>query len=149
MMYWLIDKLVKNEKWTKLGKYMEPEIKYVNEHELPLYVGGICYYEFFGCKILIKSKYKSDTGISSHELAHARQYGRLWWLHSGLRMISAKYKLLIELECYREQIQKYNYNTKAQYEWIIKALHEKYNLKLEKDYIRKYVDYVFKDLIKV
>lgn len=143
----LIDWFVKTSWWTKLGKYMEPEIQFVNGSELPDGFGGYCKYGLFSCTIKINEKYINDKGIQKHELAHARQFGRLLWIHSALSFLIGKYNLLIELECYRSQVKEYNYSMKEDYEWIIEALDTKYTTWTSKEKIREYTDYTFKDLL--
>jgi hypothetical protein len=138
--------MVKNESWTSLGKYMEPEIVF-NDKEVPEKYGGYCKYKPFGCTINIKEKYINDKGLHIHELTHSRQYGRLFWIHSGLTLASGWYKLLAELEGYRSQVKEYKYTNKLQYEWIVSTLYEKYDLGISKDNIRYYLDYTLSDLI--
>ncbi len=138
---------IKNEKYTSKGKYMEPEIQFSEDIGRGPSTGGYCSYGLFSCEIHIKSKYKNDEGIINHELAHARQFGRLFWIHSALVALSGKNRLLIELEAYRCQVKSYKYTNKVQYEWIITALDTKYKTGIPKYKIREYADYVFKDLI--
>ena len=141
----IIDKFVKNEKWTRLGKYMEPK-NICFQTTIKDGWGGYCSYNLFSCDIRIKTKYVTDEGIKKHELAHARQYGRLFWLHLLLRFWG-KYKLLIELEAYRHQVAEYGYKYKSQYLWIIKALNEKYHTNVPLEDIVNITHYVFEDIL--
>lgn len=143
----LIDKLVLNEKWTSLGKYMIPKMLIISNN-LDKKFGGYCSYKPFSCTITVRPKYEDDEGLIEHEKTHARQYGRLLWLHSLLSWCSGWYRLLVEIEAYRSQVKHYNYTATHHYEWIINSIHEKYNLGISKEKIRMYVDYAFRDLIK-
>ncbi len=143
----LINQMVLNDTWTSLGKYMIPkEVEYTNH--LKEWVGGNCSYNTFNCTIKLRPKYQDDLGILKHEQTHAKQYGRLFWIHAVLGLVSKNYRLLIELEAYREQVKAYSYKSKEEYGWIVKALCDKYNLGMEETTIREYVDYTFMDLIK-
>lgn len=144
---WIINKFILNSKWTSLGKYMEPEIEFLPDQRFKSYVGGHCSYGIYNCSIKIREKYRNDIGIQEHELCHARQFGRLLWLHSILGIISGTYRLLIELEAYRSQVSNYNYTDKKEYEWIVDALHTKYNLKKDIYEIRELCDFTFLDLL--
>lgn len=147
MFKFLIDKMVLNPRWSSWGEYMIPKT-IIYSQTIGRGIGGKCSYNPFSCTIKLHPKYKNDSGILKHEQAHARQYGRLFWIHSTLGMISKRYRLLIELECYREQVKAYNYTDKSEYEWIVIALRDKYNLGIPEASLRLYVDYTFKDLIE-
>lgn len=148
MMFKLIDWFVLNESWTSLGKYMQPKIQFLPNQRFKSYVGGKCSYGIFNCSIKIRKKYINDIGIQKHELCHARQFGRLFWLHSTMSMLSGKYRLLIELEAYRSQVKEYNYRNESDYLCIVDALDTKYNTKVNRSEISKYARYAFLDLIK-
>lgn len=139
--------IVLNRRWTSLGKYMIPEAKYLDDIKDGF--GGYCSYGVFGCKIVIKNKYINDIGILRHEQAHARQYGRLLWIHSFLSSVSSTYRLIIELEAYRSQVSEYEYLEKSQYKWIVDALYVKYDLHMSLDTISELCDYAFSDLIEL
>jgi hypothetical protein len=142
----LVGRLVLNDKWTSLGNYMIPKAKYTETIKDGF--GGYCKYKPFSCEITIKDKYINDLGILRHEQAHARQYGRLFWLHSLLTMTSKTWRLISELEAYRSQVAVYGYTKESQYEWIVKAIHGKYNLRKSIEEIRELCDYVFSDLLE-
>jgi hypothetical protein len=147
MFKWFIDKMVLNDNWTKRGVYMIPK-RVIYTNAMDNKYGGYCKYYPFRCEISLRPKYKDDKGILEHEKAHARQYGRLFWIHSGLGMVSGWYRLLIELEAYREQVKAYSYKSSKEYEWIVRALRDKYRLNISENEIRHYADYTFDDLIK-
>lgn len=146
-MFKLIDWFVLNESWTSLGKYMQPKIQFLPDQRFKSYVGGHCSYGIFNCAIKIRNKYKEDFGIQNHELCHARQFGRLLWIHSLLSMICGRYRMIIELEAYREQVKAYNYTNELDCLWIVDALDKKYNTKIPRYKISQYARYTFKDLI--
>lgn len=146
MFKWFINKMVLNDNWTKKGGYMIPD-KIIYSQTLGRGIGGKCSYNPFSATIKLHPKYKDDKGILEHEKAHARQYGRLFWVHSGLGMVSGWYRLLIEIEAYRSQVKAYSYKSKQEYEWIVTALCDKYRLNISENEIKYYVDYTFDDLI--
>ena len=142
----LIDIFVLNDKADKRGKWAEPkEITWTNK--MKAWKGGFCSYGFLSTTIEIRPKYKKDLGIRLHELTHARQFGRRLWLHTLLSMWSGKYRLLIELQAYRNQIREYRYTKKSQYDWIVNALDAQYNTGVSKFYIEAYADYAFRDVL--
>lgn len=57
--------------------------------------------------IFIRPEYKDDTGLLAHEKVHVRQWFRTLGLHSFLYMLSDRYRLAAEVECYREQAKHY------------------------------------------
>lgn len=143
---WIIDTFFM-DKGTK-GQWMVPEITW-SEEGLNPWSGGHCKYYPFKCEIVIRPKYINDIGIQEHEITHARQYGRLFWLHNWLRVFP-KYTLWVELEAFRAQVKQYNYTSGHGYRWIIKALTDpkRYNLKMTYKEAKVYADYMFKDIIE-
>jgi len=118
------------------------------DSKVPESFGGVCTYSLFKSKIYIKEKYINDVGLLRHEITHAKQFGRLWIIHTTLYLLSSTYRLFMELEAYREQVKAYNYKKGLDYSWIIDALYNKYNLEMSKESIQIYADYMFYDIIK-
>ena len=142
----LIDKCILCKGCGESGKWAEPE-KIFYTVELEKWTGGVCNYNLFSKPtIKLRPKYRDDEGIKNHELAHARQYGRLLWLHP-LLLSFGWYRLFTELQAYREQVKAYNYTTKSEYDWIVNSLYSKYNIDMDKKKIQEYADYTFKDLL--
>lgn len=144
---WFIKLFVLNDTWTKLGKYMEPDIFYRPDHFFKRFVGGYCKTSWFSASIYIRHKYQFDEGIKKHELCHARQFGRFWLLHTWMYQNWQFYRLVAELEAYREQVKAYKYTKKLDYAWIVNALKYKYNLNMDREVIQEYADYIFMDLL--
>ena len=70
---------------------------------LPGNAGGVAN----GPVIRILEKYKDDEGIYRHELHHVKQWFFTLGLHSFLYLLSDRYKLWAEVQCYREQAKHY------------------------------------------
>jgi hypothetical protein len=60
-----------------------------------------------GPLIFIRPEYKNDKGLLAHEQTHVWQWFRTLGLHSFLYLLSDRYKLAAEVECYREQAKHY------------------------------------------
>lgn len=131
-----------------LGFWMKDPVIEWGDRKLREGTGGKCFYKAFSCEVIIKEKYREDMGIINHELDHYRQYKRLFWYHSGMMLISAKYRLKIELEAYTEQVKAYDYTDKKQYDWIVNALFTKYNLGMSKEYLQEKADETFTIYLK-
>ena len=58
-----------------------------------------------GPVILIRPAYRDDIGLLEHEKVHRWQWIRTMGLHSFLYMLSKKYKLSVEVEAYRKQLE--------------------------------------------
>ena len=125
----------------------KPEIIWTDD--LPGWKGGVCEYEAFKSVIKIRPKYKNDIGIQNHEKKHAEQYKKLFWIHSGLYMLNASYRLKAELEAYGEQVKAYGYTRRSQYDWIVKALFYHYDLKMSIREIQAKADKVFDKCLQV
>lgn len=54
--------------------------------------------------IRIKPKYIDDVGLLKHEICHVWQYFCTLGLHPFFYLCSKKYKLMAEVEAYREQL---------------------------------------------
>lgn len=135
-----------NDRADKRGKWAEPkQITWTGD--MPKWKGGFCDYGFLSTTIKIRPKYKKDFGLRLHELTHARQFGRRLWLHTLLSMYSGKYRFLIELQAYRNQVREYRYVNKEQYGWVVDRLNEQYNTGVAKIDIQTCADYVFKDVL--
>ncbi|UTJ05383.1 hypothetical protein [Arcobacter roscoffensis] len=93
--------------------------------------------------IKIRKKYIKDKGILNHELCHEKQFKQNWF-HIFRYRFSKKYRLECELEAYKEQIKEYKYKKFDKCKWIIKALHEKYNLDMSKEYLKDRVYEIWK-----
>ena len=100
---------------------------------LPKGIGGRCEYPWFPkwgtCRIVLRPKYINDTGILNHEIVHANQYKRNFF-HGFMTRWSKKYRYKCELEAYTEQMREYGYKEAHQAMWIVKAIHEKYDLNI-------------------
>ena len=93
---------------------------------LPANVGG----EARGFVIRILKKYKDDYGIYKHELVHVKQWFRTFGIHSLLYLIFDWYKLISEVEAYKEQLKHYpDDRTELFAEYISKY----YNLNVTKE----------------
>ena len=79
-----------------------PFVFYVDS--LPGNAGGVAQ----GFVIRILKKYKDDYGIYKHELVHVKQWFFTFGIHSLLYLIFDWYKLVSEVEAYREQLKHYD-----------------------------------------
>ena len=70
---------------------------------LPPDVGGCAN----GFVIRILKKYKDDYGIYKHELVHVKQWFFTFGIHSLLYLIFDWYRMISEIEAYREQLKHY------------------------------------------
>lgn len=117
--------------------------------DLPETTGGRCYYPWFPkfgtCKIVLRPKYSTDTGILNHEIKHAEQY-RDNFFHTLLSKFSKKYRYKIELEAYTEQIKAYKYTKITQAKWIVNALLTKYDLDVSEAQITEDVRAIIKSV---
>jgi len=145
-MKWLINKFILCNNCGTLGIWAVPD-KVIYTDNLNEGVGGNCSYGLFSTTIRIRPKYKSDMGILNHEATHSKQFGRLFWAHSILAKFSTKYRLLIEIQAYREQVKIYKYTKVSEYNWIVDALFLKYNLNMSRAAIKEYLDYAFIDVL--
>ena len=124
-----------------------------SKQQLHSWQGAVCKYPLFPflgigtCRIIIHPKYIDDKGILEHELQHEKQYKKVW-NHSFKYEFNKSYRLECELEAYSKQIKEYKYKNFYQCEWIIKALMNNYDLKMNKDYIREKVFKIWKDIHK-
>ncbi|MFK5975357.1 MAG: hypothetical protein QM493_02505 [Sulfurovum sp.] len=130
--------------WSSKGKWAVP--KKVT-YQKPKKFSGFYTCYIWHCVIKIDPTQKDDIGLMMHEQMHTQQFGRLLWLHSLLYTIYPKYRLISELEAYREQVLYREYNNKIQYDWIIETLLKNYNLNIDKKIIKKMADKMFADII--
>lgn len=127
--------------------------KIIYTDDLPSGIGGRCKtpvfnfpFNLFGfgkCTIELRPKYKNDKGILNHELKHEEQF-RNNAFHVYKYAFSKTYRLECELEAYAEQIKEYKYKNFNQCYWIVKVLHEKYKLKMSKEYLKNKVFEIWK-----
>ena len=143
----LIDRFILCDTCGSRGKWAEPK-KIIYTDNIKDGFGGYCKYGIFGVAIKVRPKYIGDRGLIAHEIVHARQFGRLLWLHSLFTVISGTYRLLVELQAYREQVKAYGYKDESEYEWIVRSLYWKYDTGYSRKEIREYADYCFADIIK-
>lgn len=137
--------LILHTRYTNLGEWAVPnKIQYIKPE-----LSGDCTCYVWHCVITIDPKKKGDIGLLEHEKVHAKQFGRWLWLDGVLKYLSSKYRLISELEAYREQVRYGRYNTKMQYKWIIDTIYTDYNLGLDREYIQEMADIFFADLIKI
>ena len=139
--------IVENKWLSNMGKWAIPKDIHVTD-DLPTWVGGKFEVINFAPTIKVRQKYKNDTGLINHEKCHARQFGRLLFIHIVAYKYSKTYRLLSELEAYREQVKTYRYSNIDDYAWIPRALHRKYNLGLSRAKINIYCNLCFKDLLE-
>jgi hypothetical protein len=112
--------------------------KVIYTDDLPSWKGGVCEYPklpWGDCTIKIRLKYQNDDGIVAHEMEHYKQWKKLNVLHLLFKKLSKEYHLSCELDAYCKQVQKYGYSSMKQAEWIVDALHTKYNLNMDYLYI--------------
>lgn len=58
--------------------------------------------------VLIRPKYKDDAGLLAHELVHVSQFWRSVGVLPILYRFSKKWRLVLEVEAYREQLKYYS-----------------------------------------
>jgi len=145
---WFIRVFIINEGRGKYGSYVYPIKKEVTNN-LPdnMVARTIC--TFTGPKVQIRLKYVLDKGVLNHELAHCRQCGRLLILHPILYKLSKHYRLLSELQAYREQVKEYQYTKFNEFTWIIDRLVNEYNIKFNRTIIRELCVYTFADILSL
>lgn len=66
----------------------------------------------------IDPKYKDDEGLYQHELVHAKQHIRTFFLQAILYRVSRKYRLNAELEAYCYQLNFYDESRHANLIWL-------------------------------
>lgn len=98
-------------------------------------MGGETYVLGPFCAVLIKPKYKSDTGLLQHELTHVEQNLRTWGLHPLKYHSSDKYRLESEAEAYAVQLSHSNDKT-TDYRLFINYMVRKYRLPYGSETVR-------------
>lgn len=79
----------------------------------------------FGPVILIRPAYRSDRGLLEHERVHVAQFWRSFGLMGIGYLLSRSYRLLCEVEAYREQLTWYKDDRAATF---ARFLVDKYDL---------------------
>lgn len=54
--------------------------------------------------VFIRPKCKDDKGLLAHELVHVEQFYRYWGLNGLLYFFSKKWRLKLEVEAYKKQV---------------------------------------------
>lgn len=108
-----------------------------------------CYYPFpymFGigeCKIVIRPRYKNNTGTLNHELVHEKQY-KSSWFHSQKYYLFKEYRFECELEAFTEDIKYRNARKIEDCMDIVNSLYGHYKTGYSKEYITSRVEQVIK-----
>ena len=86
------------------------------------------------CIVTVDEKYKNDAGLLEHEIEHVKQYSKNP-LHALMYKWCSWYRYKCEIAAYKIQTKVYGYTEKSQYNWIVNAMLDKYNIHKSKEQI--------------